>query len=80
MLQKMEADVRGHIRVRKQLQSIDCVQLEHEMKIHLDYLEGRVEELENTVLKLNSDKKSHQKKYTALEDKLKSLQTEKQTD
>ena len=50
------------------------------MKIHLDYLEGRVEELENTVLKLNSDKKSHQKKYTALEDKLKSLQTEKQTD
>lgn len=61
----MEADVRGHIR------------LEHEMKIHLDYLEGRVEELENTVLKLNSDKKSHQKKYTALEDKLKSLQTEK---
>jgi chaperonin cofactor prefoldin len=47
------------------------------MKIHLDYLEGRVEELENTVLKLNSDKKSHQKKYIALEDKLKSLQSEK---
>jgi hypothetical protein len=34
MLQKLEADIRGHIR------------LEHEMKIHLDYLEGRVEELE----------------------------------
>ena len=50
------------------------------MKIHLDYLEGRVEELENTILKLNSDKKSHQKKYTALEEKLKSLQSEKQTD
>ncbi len=50
------------------------------MKIHLDYLEGRVEELENTVLKMNSDKKSHQKKYAALEDKLKSLQSEKQAD
>ena len=79
MLQKMEADVRGHIRV-SYYYLIYYLQLEHEMKIHLDYLEGRVEELENTVLKLNSDKKSHQKKYTALEDKLKSLQSEKQTD
>ena len=31
--QKLEADIRGHIR------------LEHEMKIHMDYLEGKVEKL-----------------------------------
>ena len=30
----MEADIRGHIR------------LEHEMKIHMDYLEGKVEKFE----------------------------------
>ena len=34
-LQKLEGDIRGHIR------------LEHEMKIHMDYLEGKVENLEN---------------------------------
>ena len=33
------------------------------MKIHLDYLEGRVEELENLNLKLTNDKKNHTKKY-----------------
>jgi hypothetical protein len=33
-MQKYEADVRGHIR------------LEHEMKIHIDYLEGKVEDFE----------------------------------
>ena len=32
------------------------------MKIHLDYLEGRVEELENTNLKLTADKKASGKK------------------
>lgn len=34
IIQKLEADIRGHIR------------LEHEMKIHMDYLEGKVEKLE----------------------------------
>jgi len=34
ILQKLEADIRGHIR------------LEHEMKIHMDYLEGKVEKLQ----------------------------------
>ena len=58
MLQKLEADIRGHIR------------LEHEMKIHLDYLEGRVEELENTNLKVTSEKKSLSKKLKDLEEKL----------
>ena len=33
------------------------------MKIHLDYLEGRVEELENINLKLTNEKKSAAKKY-----------------
>lgn len=34
IIQKLEADIRGHIR------------LEHEMKIHMDYLEGKAEKLE----------------------------------
>jgi len=34
IIQKLEADIRGHIR------------LEHEMKIHMDYLEAKVEKLE----------------------------------
>ena len=58
MLQKLEADIRGHIR------------LEHEMKIHLDFLEGRVEELENANLKVSSEKKSLGKRVKELEEKL----------
>ena len=58
MLQKLEADIRGHIR------------LEHEMKIHLDYLEGRVEELENVNMKLTADKKSLGKRIKELEEKV----------
>jgi len=34
IIQKLESDIRGHIR------------LEHEMKIHMDYLEGKVEKFE----------------------------------
>jgi hypothetical protein len=33
-IQKLEADIRGHIR------------LEHEMKIHMDYLESKIEKFE----------------------------------
>ena len=58
MLQKLEADIRGHIR------------LEHEMKIHLDYLEGRVEELENVNMKLTADKKSLGKRIKELEERV----------
>jgi len=47
------------------------------MKIHLDYLEGRVEELENSNIKFGNDKKNNAKKVSALEDKLKSLLGEK---
>lgn len=43
------------------------------MKIHLDYLEGRVEELENANLRLTNDKKSHAKKLQAVEDRCKAL-------
>lgn len=39
------------------------------MKIHLDYLEGKVEELENTNLKLEADKKSFNKKMLNQEEK-----------
>jgi prefoldin subunit 5 len=46
------------------------------MKIHLDYLEGRVEELENTNLKLTSDKKSLSKRIREIEDKMRSASEE----
>lgn len=38
IIQKLESDIRGHIR------------LEHEMKIHMDYLEGKVEKFEKEEL------------------------------
>jgi len=41
------------------------------MKIHLDYLEGRVEELENTNLKLSAEKKAWPKKIKEVEEKAK---------
>jgi len=34
IIQKMEADIRGHIK------------LEHEMKIHMDYLENKIEQFQ----------------------------------
>jgi hypothetical protein len=48
-MQKLESDIRGHIR------------LEHEMKIHMDYLEGKIEKYEkehilNLSIKLNFEK------------------------
>ena len=43
------------------------------MKIHLDYLEGRVEELENANLKLTADKKSHAKKVALLDEKCRQI-------
>ena len=46
------------------------------MKIHLDYLEGRVEELENTNSKLTNDKKNYTKKLAVLEDKVKFKDTD----
>jgi predicted nucleic acid-binding Zn-ribbon protein len=46
------------------------------MKIHLDYLEGRVEELENLNTKLEAEKKSFNKKLQASEDKHTQLKTE----
>lgn len=46
------------------------------MKIHLDYLEGRVEELENTNSKLTNEKKTYTKKLAVLEDKVKFKDTD----
>lgn len=46
------------------------------MKIHLDYLEGRVEELENTNLKLENEKKNFSKKIQAYEDKYSKLKAD----
>ncbi len=41
------------------------------MKIHLDYLEGRVEELENQNLLLEADKKRSDKSKLQLADQMK---------
>ena len=41
----MESDIRGHIR------------LEHEMKIHMDYLEGKVEKFEKEEFKHENEMK-----------------------
>jgi hypothetical protein len=46
------------------------------MKIHLDYLEGRVEELENLNVKFEKEKKNFDKKFQTQEDKLKILTQE----
>lgn len=43
------------------------------MKIHLDFLEGKVEELENKNLKLESEKKNINKKIQQYEDRYSEL-------
>ena len=55
IIQKLEADIRGHIR------------LEHEMKIHMDYLEGKAE-------KLDRDRKVSEAQHEALQAQVESLQ------
>lgn len=49
------------------------------MKIHLDYLEGRVEELENQNIKYEQEKKRFDKKFQTQEDKIKLLKEETQS-
>lgn len=48
MIQKLEADIRGHIR------------LEHEMKIHMDYLEAKVEKFEKDQKSIDDQVEIHQ--------------------
>lgn len=62
IIQKLEADIRGHIR------------LEHEMKIHMDFLEGKVEKFEKDENKQKSEVTLLNKKIAALQDKLKLVQ------
>ena len=62
IIQKLEADIRGHIR------------LEHEMKIHMDYLEGKVEKFEKDETKTKNEVAQLQKKVASLQDKLKLVQ------
>jgi len=49
IIQKLEADIRGHIR------------LEHEMKIHMDYLEGKVEKFEKEQKQQDTKTQLHNK-------------------
>jgi hypothetical protein len=48
------------------------------MKIHLDYLEGRVEELENSSLILQNDNKKNDRKLQQQDNKFKLLREEKE--
>ena len=58
MIQKLEADIRGHIR------------LEHEMKIHMDYLEAKVEKFEKDQKSIDDQVQAHNLQLQALQDKL----------
>lgn len=53
-------------------------QLEHEMKIHLDYLEGRVEELEHENLHLTNEKKRFDRRLEKAEERWKKEVEEKE--
>ena len=61
IIQKLESDIRGHIR------------LEHEMKIHMDYLEGKVEKLQKDFDCLTLDKEKMDLKVEELKRKLKEI-------
>ena len=75
MLQKLEADIRAHIRVSKYIDNGQ--QLEHEMKIHIDYLEGKIEEFSAIQKVHKGDKLYYEKqiddndrKYREFKDKI----------
>ena len=61
IIQKLEADIRGHIR------------LEHEMKIHMDYLEGKVEKFEKEQTQKDELVAKQQRQIESINDKLKLL-------
>ncbi len=47
-LQQYESDIRGHIKVSfaRNFNFDRYLKLEHEMKIHMDYLEGKIEQMQ----------------------------------
>ena len=65
IIQKLESDIRGHIR------------LEHEMKIHMDYLEGKVEKLQKDFDELIMDKQKKETKIDDLKHKLKDIKDDR---
>lgn len=58
IIQKLEADIRGHIR------------LEHEMKIHMDYLEAKVEKFEKDQKSFDSEKTKQNRMLLSVQEKL----------
>ena len=65
IIQKLESDIRGHIR------------LEHEMKIHMDYLEGKVEKLQKEQDSFLGEQTRMQQKIESLKTKLKDIQEDR---
>ena len=65
IIQKLESDIRGHIR------------LEHEMKIHMDYLEGKVEKLQKDQEHLTNEKQKMDQKLENLQKKLKDIEEDR---
>ena len=58
IIQKLESDIRGHIR------------LEHEMKIHMDYLEGKVEKFEKEESTREQETEKVNRQITSLQEKI----------
>jgi len=56
--------VRGHIR------------LEHEMKLHMDYLEQKVEDFEREQVRWDQERRQFAKKAQVVEEQLKAAQAE----
>ena len=65
IIQKLEADIRGHIR------------LEHEMKIHMDYLEAKVEKFEKEQKQVEEEKRLTAKKISQLQEKINLFKTDR---
>ena len=65
IIQKLEADIRGHIR------------LEHEMKIHMDYLEGKTEKLEREAKASDAEHAALQSQVDSLQGKMKLLREDR---
>lgn len=65
MIQKLESDVRGHFK------------LEHEMKIHMDYLEGKIEAFAAQQDQAADLNESLQKRLETAQDKLKMVKEQR---
>lgn len=74
-LQKLEGDIRGHFKVS--FRWLTVTQLEHEMKIHMDYLEGKIEQLAAQLDEQQEISDALEKKALTAQDKIKMIKEAK---